>query len=730
MQLKDYADAIKTLTAAGRPRAAGWPTRRSSGSARPRPAGPRPRHSRRTPPEGDADGAVAPSARRPTAPASPGRDPEAKRRRGEILLEIADTQQHLRPEPRGRGAYNQSSTRSCCPSATRRSGSGSIQALHLAGDYNESDTGGQVPATTFPQEPADAHVLFLQAENSYFRFLAAEKNPNAAERAKEVARLSDETVKRFQAVIEKYPEFPQVNLARYSLGLTYYRKGDLEKAQQAFESIPPGRTRRRAGPDALPARRLPSCGRLPSARPRRRPRHRQDGGAAQDRRRAAGGFVAGQPKRPADGRRPAQARPVPAAAGGPLAQPAGEGQGAGRRPGDLRAAARQGVHRPTRRPQAVLERAKVIAQSGDVNRRINELRQFQADPLKSTRRWRRWRWCSWRPTCAAQNKAPEAADLLAKAREQYEGVCAKDPERQPWIASCATTTASPCARPASSPRPGRLRPGGQASAGRPEAGEAALRLGQIARRTRASCKLDAARKLAAAPRSPRTHAAASKLEEEGYKIYATRSPTSKARPRAQEGRGLQEIRGRMLYEAAWGMRELAEPEVEAARKAKADGDAQEARRGREQSSRRRWSRWTRSRCSRSRRRPRRSTSADRRLPRPAAGHRGALRAGRAAGPAQRTRRGPQAARRASTRSRAGADREGPAAASAPARRQGKPQGGAGPVRRGGAPTRRARSSAGPTIRRRGAAEQQAVSARRSSGWSSSATTRRSRTSPA
>src|SRR5262249_44811901 len=57
-------------------------------------------------------------------------------------------------------------------------------------------------------------------------------------RGKEVARLQEETAKRYQYVIEKFPEYQHVNLARYGLGMVHYRKGDYEKAAVVFETIP------------------------------------------------------------------------------------------------------------------------------------------------------------------------------------------------------------------------------------------------------------------------------------------------------------------------------------------------------------------------------------------------------------------------------------------------------------------------------------------------------------
>ena len=86
-------------------------------------------------------------------------------------------------------------------------------------------------------------VLFSFAENSYFRVLAAEKNPNQAERAKELPKLYEETTQRFQKVIEKYSEFPKINLARYSLGLAYSPPRQFSRTQKVLNEIPgPERT--------------------------------------------------------------------------------------------------------------------------------------------------------------------------------------------------------------------------------------------------------------------------------------------------------------------------------------------------------------------------------------------------------------------------------------------------------------------------------------------------------
>src|SRR5262249_766790 len=135
-----------------------------------------------------------------------GMDPETRERRGEILLEIADTQQMLNQYKDAAGPYNQVLNEKVLPRREEEVMQRLITARPLAGDYNESDKACARFQEKFPQSPLRPAVLFRFAENNYFRTLVAEKNPNAAERAKEVARLQDETLKRYQAVIEKFPE--------------------------------------------------------------------------------------------------------------------------------------------------------------------------------------------------------------------------------------------------------------------------------------------------------------------------------------------------------------------------------------------------------------------------------------------------------------------------------------------------------------------------------------------
>ena len=50
--------------------------------------------------------------------------------------------------------------------------------------------------------------------------------------------LFAETAKRFQNVIAKYPEFPKINVARYSLGMTLYRQGEIKNSLTVLSDVP------------------------------------------------------------------------------------------------------------------------------------------------------------------------------------------------------------------------------------------------------------------------------------------------------------------------------------------------------------------------------------------------------------------------------------------------------------------------------------------------------------
>ncbi len=266
-----------------------------------------------------------------------GSDPDAKTRRGEILLELADAQQLSKQFGDSVNTYNQVLNEKLLPPREEEVVQDLAAAFHLAGNFAESDKVCERFRTSYPASPLLPGVLFRYAENAYFSALAADKLPNPADRQRETAKWMDETIKRYQAVVDKYPDSPNVNLARYGLGVAYYRKGDLEKARRPAGIGPAGRAQRRPGGRAVPAGRHHHP--VGANEGRRRGGGRQAGGIDADGGRPAGRLRRRPAEQPAGGRRAAQARLLPSTAGGAAGPAARPGQGAGRRPRRLRAAA-------------------------------------------------------------------------------------------------------------------------------------------------------------------------------------------------------------------------------------------------------------------------------------------------------------------------------------------------------------------------------------------------------
>jgi len=490
-------------------------------------------------------------------------DPAAKTRRGEILLEMADTQQLAHQHKEAAATYNQVLNDKLLPAREEEVIQHLATAYHLAGDYTESDKICLRFRDAHPKSVLLPAVLFRHAENAYFSALAAEKLPNPADRTREIARWNDEAIKRYQVVVAKYPEFPHVNLARYGLGMAHYRKGELDKAKEELGAIPAAD---RNGDLALVSYQLADI------LIRQAPVKADDALAAgklEEQLKSAiellEGFAGSQP----NGLQTADALfklgHCQQRLAGLLAQPPDQAKALA----DARAAYEQILQRFPKdplQPRAAFERAKVLARNKDVNGAINELRRFLNDPLKNT---------TVAPMAIlhlatllrGQNNPQEAANVLAQCRQQHEPELLKDPARAGWVPMLQYHQGV-ALREAGKRREAKeiLDLVVRQSAGRPEAADAALRAGQCLKDDGQLKITEASKRLSQPNLKPEEQAAARKTHEEGVKDV--RDAVQYFLAQAEQLRQKQptsEARARMLYEAAWGSRVLAEQEVEAAR---------------------------------------------------------------------------------------------------------------------------------------------------------------------
>jgi TolA-binding protein len=473
-----------------------------------------------------------------------------KTRRGEILLEMADTQQLIGQHKEAAAVYNQILNDKLLSSREDEVMQHLAAALHLAGDYDNSD---KICLHFYAAQPNSVllpAVLFRFAENAYFRTLAA---------GSEATRWVDEAIQRYQAVIEKYPEFERVNLARYGLGMAYYRKGDLDKAKEALEAIPAAD---RNGELALVSYQLAAI------LIRQAPAKADDALAAgklEEQLKIAiellEGFAGSQPNGPHTADALFKLGHCHQRMAELLAQPPDRAK-------ELAAAfaayqqIRQRFPSDPAAANALFEREKVRARSNDINGAMNNLRRFLTDPLRKA------------PVAPMallhlaallrrQNNPQEAAKILSACRQQHEQELLKDSARAAWVSLIQyhhgiALSESGQRREAKA----LFDQVARQATGRPEVAEAAVRSGQCLKEDGQQKILAAKKRLALPNLSGGDRANAQKMLEEGTKdvrdavqYFVTQAAQLRQKNPASEARA------RMLYEAAWGSRILADKDA-------------------------------------------------------------------------------------------------------------------------------------------------------------------------
>ncbi len=561
VQLKQFADAVKTLQplADREPRLADqallWIARAQAGAADPGNPAARDQALR----------TALDTFRRAADKAGQmaGADPQAKTRRGEILADLADTQQAARQFKEAAATYNQLLNDKLLPQREEELLHSLATAWQLAGEYNESDKVCQRFRDAFPRSTLLPAILFRSAENAYFQGLAAEKLPDANQRKNETARLNEEALKRYQVVVAKFPEYTHVNLARFGVATAYYRKGELDRAREVLETIPAAE---RNGELAL----VPYY--LADILLRQAPAKVEDAVAAgklEEQLRAAAesleAFAGAQPNGPQTADALLKLGHCQQRLAALLAQPMDQQKAIAA----ARAAYEQLLQRFPKdpaQPVAVFERAKCLAAARDTNGAINEMRRFLTDPLKSSP-IAPMACLDLATLLRGQNKPAEAAQALEQCRKDHEANLQKDPARASWVPllqyhhGVALREAGKRAEAR-----GVLEMVVKQSADRPEAGEAALRAGQCLKDEGELKIAEGRKKLAQAGLKPEEQAAATKRIDEGARDL--RDAMQYLLGQAEQLRQKQpasEARARMLYEAAWAARAVADVEIEAAR---------------------------------------------------------------------------------------------------------------------------------------------------------------------
>jgi len=488
-------------------------------------------------------------------------DPEAKARRGEMMLDIADTQQLAGVPKEAAQTLETILAEKTLPGREQEVTQRLIVATHLGGDYPKADQIATQFLAAHPESPLRVPVMFRYAENAYFNALAAEKKPDFPNKQMELPKLFDEAAKRYQAVLDKGGEFERLSLAKFGLAMCHFKKGDYEKAKALLDTIPNGeRNNELAYTPYLLAdcllRQTPAA--VTGAAETRKVLEQLDLAVGN-----LNDFIAANPKAPEVPDAMLKLGTSQTRNGALLAVPA-------ERNAVLQAARTtfeklmQQFPKEPQAAQAKLERAKTMNLQGDPNGAMNELRQFTADP---------WQASPAAPFAVtmlatllrAQNKADEAATMLTAARQKFEPMLTKEPERVALLRYHHGV----CLLEAGKFTEARavLDTVGQVAGGKPIAAEAALRGGQ-SRIAEGKKMIETARmQLTNQKLAPDQFNAANAMQQQGF--AAVTETIGNFERKAEELKASlpqSEARERMLYEAAWAARFIGENEVEAARK--------------------------------------------------------------------------------------------------------------------------------------------------------------------
>ncbi len=161
-------------------------------------------------------------------------DPDAKERRGDILLELGDTQQTSKLYKEALATYEKVGAEFGASDRAEVALQRQATALHLAGQYKESDELCQKFERTYPNSILLDDIGFRGAENACLSAMAASKDPKANENRAAWEKQFDEAIERYEKLLAKYPEYANINLARYGLGSAQYQRG---KYAEAFDTL-------------------------------------------------------------------------------------------------------------------------------------------------------------------------------------------------------------------------------------------------------------------------------------------------------------------------------------------------------------------------------------------------------------------------------------------------------------------------------------------------------------
>jgi len=488
-------------------------------------------------------------------------DPDARARRGDILLELADTMLAAKQYKEAAAMYEQVLSDGNSPDRAEEAMQRQATALHLAGQYRESDYVCQRFFEKYPKSTLTPAVLFRTAENSYLLATATAVGPEAKSRGEYLNRLFAEAIARYERFLRQYPDFPQANMARQGLATSHYRLGRYPEASAILVAVPEAD---RLGDLASVSYLLADC------MIRQFPAETDDAldaarliDKAEEAAKLLENFVAAQPKAPQTPDALVKLGYCYRRIAAVLANP-GERHAMLLKAKQTYDQLHQQFPQHAAGPSAIFERSKCLAMMGAAAEAADGLLRFLNEPLRSS------------PVAPlaivrlsallrAQGRAVEAVKILEECRAQHESALQKDPARKDWLVMIQYEYAE------------ALRDAGKraealaafdslakSAANRPEGVNAAWRAVQLRRDETMGIVMALRRATRGGP--PEEAASAQRKIADAFSNLRrlTENLQSQVADLPKKSKGT-EPHLRMLYELAWCYRVLGEGEIETAR---------------------------------------------------------------------------------------------------------------------------------------------------------------------
>jgi cellulose synthase operon protein C len=490
-------------------------------------------------------------------------DAEARPRRGDILLDLADTLQATKQFLPAAQTYETVWNERLLP---ERRNEEVLQRLAAAwgsaGDINRSEQWCNEFKTKCPQSTLAPAIAFRVAENAYARALEVAKDPNP-NRAAERKQRFDEAAKKYREVADRHPEFERASHARYGVGVCLAQNGDLEGAAKILDAIPaPDRNGDLSAANYL----LADC--LIRLAPAKADDALAENIIREKLTNASGlleNFVASNPKS-ADAPEALMKLGLCLKRLGSTLADANERNQLLNKAREFYEKLEKDYPKSAQAGHARLEMAKVRAMMGDRGGAMNDLRQF-ANGERANSPVAPLAFIHLATLHREQNQPAEAAKVLDDARKKYEAALAQDKDRAEWAHLLKFHHGVALFESAKLPESKQLFDElVNAGRGRPIGAEAALRAGQSALAI-ARKQIELGQQERNKPNlKPEQIQAAERTMQQGREaiLQACDALQQRSAESAQALPGA-EGRARMYYDAAWGYRSVMDHEVQQAR---------------------------------------------------------------------------------------------------------------------------------------------------------------------